>query len=126
MKTVLIIVCILLGIVIFFLVFNKIYRYKTIDKKMIHKVVKNAIILDVRTHKEYQKDHIQGAINISLGTIKRQLVALDATQTYITYCSHGIRSVEAKNILKNQGFKKIYNGGAMSDLKTILRNKRKK
>ena len=58
--------------------------------------------------------------NISLGTIKERYIELDTSNTFITYCSHGIRSVEVKNILKEKGFKRVYNGGAMSDLQDVI------
>tara|TARA_R110002126_G_scaffold165373_1_gene313236 strand:- start:1542 stop:1925 length:384 start_codon:yes stop_codon:yes gene_type:complete len=120
MKTVYIIIKVIFTIIILFFVFNKIYRYNTIDKDLGKKVTKGAIILDVRTNSEYRKSHIEGSVNISLGTIRERYIELDSTKTYITYCSHGLRSVKVKNILKDKGFKKVFNGGAMSDLESII------
>ncbi|MEL6560376.1 MAG: rhodanese-like domain-containing protein [Bacteroidota bacterium] len=120
MKTVYIMISIPLVVVILFLAFNKIYRFNTIDKSLWKKISKGAILLDVRTDREYKKGHIEGSLNISLGTIRKRYVELDATKTYVAYCSHGIRSVEVKNILREKGFKKVFNGGAMSDLLTVI------
>lgn len=120
MKTVYIIISVILAVIMLFFVFNRIYRYNTIDKGLGKKITKGAIILDVRTVSEYRKSHIEGSINISLGTIRERYIELDSTKTYITYCSHGLRSVEVKNILKDKGFKKVFNGGSMSDLETII------
>ncbi|WP_405415267.1 rhodanese-like domain-containing protein [Maribacter sp. Asnod1-A12] len=105
---------------ILFVVFNKIYRYHTIDNDLGKKVTKGAIILDVRTDSEYSKGHIEGSVNIPLGTIRESYSELDSTKTYITYCSHGLRSAKVKNILKEKGFKEVYNGGVMTDLEAII------
>ncbi|WP_229048082.1 rhodanese-like domain-containing protein [Chryseobacterium arthrosphaerae] len=83
-------------------------------------VRKGAVFLDVRTEKEYETGHIEGSLNISLGTIRERYVELDHQKTYITVCSHGLRSVKAESILKEKGFKKVYNGGAWSDLRKTL------
>ncbi|MDO6768014.1 MULTISPECIES: rhodanese-like domain-containing protein [Cellulophaga] len=103
-----------------FFTFNKIYRYKIIDKRLRKKIISGATILDVRTDSEYKKCHIEGSVNISLGTIRERYIELDLTKTYVTYCSHGLRSIKVKNILKDKGFKKVFNGGTMSDLETII------
>ena len=60
-------------------------------------------MLDVRTPKEYAAGHINGAVNISLGTIRERYKELDPQKVYITYCSHGLRSVKAANLLKQRG-----------------------
>ena len=120
MKTVYIVLGVLVGIVVLFFLINRIYRFKTIDKDLGKKIENGAIILDVRTEREFKKGHIEGSINISLGTIRTRYIELDASKTYITYCSHGIRSMEVKAILKGKGFRKVFNGGAMSDLVDIL------
>ncbi|WP_410493345.1 rhodanese-like domain-containing protein [Chryseobacterium sp. 3008163] len=60
---------------------------------------------------------------MSLGTIRESYVELDPDKTYITVCSHGLRSVKVENILKEKGFKKVYNGGAWSDFAEKLRFK---
>jgi len=84
--------------------------------------VKNgAVILDVRTEGEFRTGHIRGAKNISLGTIRQRYIELDPAKTYITVCSHGLRSVKAEQILKEKGFRHVYNGGAWIDLQHDLK-----
>jgi rhodanese-related sulfurtransferase len=109
------------GIAITVYVVYKIYRLQTLDNGLSELIKKGAVILDVRTEKEYETGHIEGAVNISLGTIRERYVELDPEKTYITVCSHGLRSVKAENILKEKGFKHIYNGGAWSDLQKTIR-----
>ena len=121
MKKILLIIAGVLGVLILaFFIFNRIYRLKTIDKNLGKKIENGAVILDVRTEKERKSGYIEGSKHISLGTIRERYVELDTALTYITYCSHGIRSVEVKNILKEKGIKKVYNGGAISDLQAII------
>ncbi|MCJ7936127.1 MAG: rhodanese-like domain-containing protein [Chryseobacterium sp.] len=48
------------------------------------------------------------------------MVELDPEKIYITVCSHGLRSVKAENILKEKGFRSVYNGGAWSDLQKTI------
>ncbi|SHK13272.1 rhodanese-like domain-containing protein [Chryseobacterium polytrichastri] len=109
------------GIVLTVYVVYRIYRYQTLENGL-DKLIKNgAVILDVRTEKEYAMGHIDGSLNISLGEIREKYVELDSNKTYITVCSHGLRSVKVEHILKEKGFKKVYNGGAWSDLQKSLK-----
>lgn len=107
-------------LLLLFFIFNRMYRLATIDKYLSKKIENGAVILDVRTERERKTDYIVGSKHISLGTIRERYIELDTALTYIIYCSHGIRSVEVKNILKEKGFKKVYNGGALSDLQVII------
>ncbi|WP_326983549.1 rhodanese-like domain-containing protein [Chryseobacterium sp. MYb264] len=108
------------GIVLTIYIIYRIYRYQTLDEGLDTLIKKGAVILDVRTEKEYETDHINGSINISLGTIRERYTELDRNKTYITVCSHGLRSVKVEHILKEKGFKHVHNGGAWSDLQKSL------
>lgn len=109
-------VLIFLGIVLVIYVVYRVYKYQTLDNGLDRLIENGAIILDVRTEKEYETGHIVGSQNISLGTIRERYIELDPDKTYITVCSHGLRSVKAESILKEKGFKNVHNGGAWSDL----------
>ncbi|MBE8721900.1 rhodanese-like domain-containing protein [Sphingobacterium pedocola] len=97
------------------------YRYLNLADSLDKKIENGATILDVRTAGEYATGHIDGSINISLGEIRERYTELDPSKTYITTCSHGLRSVKAVNLLKERGFKNVYNGGAWSDLEKIVK-----
>ncbi|MDN5424129.1 MAG: rhodanese-like domain-containing protein [Chryseobacterium sp.] len=101
----------------------RVYRYQTLEDGLELLIKKDAVILDVRTEKEYAMGHIKGAVNISLGTIRERYTELDPDKTYITVCSHGLRSVKAEHILKEKGFKHVHNGGAWSDLQVLIEKK---
>lgn len=96
------------------------YRFTKLDNGLAEKIGKGAVILDVRTENEYKMGHIDGSLNISLGTIRERYTELDKNKTYITCCSHGLRSVKVETILKEKGFKNVFNGGAWSDLEKIV------
>jgi rhodanese-related sulfurtransferase len=116
MKTALIIFGILATIYISY----RIFRIAKLDKGLETKIRNGSIILDVRTRNEYKKGHIENSINISLGTIRERYTELDPNKTYITCCSHGLRSVKVEAILRERGFKHVYNGGKWTDLEKIV------
>lgn len=72
--------------------------------KELEKVMKenNYIIVDVRTKKEYETEHVSGAINIPYDEIQNNW--LDKNKTIIVYCQSGKRSGIAYNKLKSLGF----------------------
>lgn len=113
------------GVLLLLYISYRTYRFMTLDDGLDKKIAAGAIILDVRTESEFMTGHIEGSINISLGTIRERYVELDKSKTYITVCSHGLRSVKVESLLKERGFKHVYNGGAWSDLAETV-NKVKK
>lgn len=63
---------------------------------------KNYIIVDVRDDKEYRKNHIPGAVNISMNDIR--LAQFDKTKIIVLYCEHGGNSMVAARELAKRGF----------------------
>lgn len=102
------------------------YRFIMLADGLDTKISNGAIILDVRTAEEYKTGHIDGSVNISLGTIRERYIELDPDKLYITTCSHGLRSVKVEKLLKERGFKKVYNGGAWTDLEKIVLEQKNK
>jgi len=97
----------------------RIFRIATHQKGLKEKITNGAIILDVRTVNEFNTGHIEGSINIPLSKLHADSLPLDKTKTYITCCSHGLRSVKAVALLKERGFT-AFNGGAWTDLKQFF------
>ncbi len=114
-------ITVLIALVIY--VVYRFYRYLKLANGLEHKIENGAIILDVRTAGEYASGHIKGSVNISLGEIRERFKELDPRKTYITTCSHGLRSIKVESILKERGFKNVYNGGAWTDLEKMIINK---
>ena len=84
---------------------------------------KGAIIIDVRTETEFRAGHIEGSINIPLNKLPKNISKLKKNKPIITCCASGVRSSTAKNILINNGFAEVYNGGSWWRLSQKL-NKR--
>lgn len=123
MKTIL---WILLSLLLVYLGYRT-YRLVMLAEGLEKKIADGAVILDVRTAQEYETGHIEGSVNISLGSIRERYRELDPNKTYITTCSHGLRSVKVESLLKERGFKKVFNGGAWTDLeKIVLAQKQRK
>ena len=84
-------------------------------------VKEDAIILDVRSQREYAGGHIEGSINISVDQLANNLHRLkDKNKPIITCCASGVRSTSAMNILKSNGFTEVYNGGGWSSLQNKI------
>ncbi len=80
-----------------------------------------ATILDVRSKSEYASGHIKGSINISVDTLRNNLVKLkDKNKPIITCCASGMRSASAKSILASNGYTQVYNGGGWNSLQNKL------
>ncbi|QHT66502.1 rhodanese-like domain-containing protein [Rhodocytophaga rosea] len=71
----------------------------------------NGMLLDVRTPEEYTKGHLSDALNIDYKNddFESQLKKLDTTKTYFLYCKGGVRSEKAADLMKELGFKQVYN-----------------
>lgn len=90
-------------------------------------IEEGAIILDVRTTREFENGHIKEAINIPLNLLSHNIDQFaDKTTPIITCCASGVRSASAKMILKRNGFEQVYNGGSWKGLKKLLPKKQAK
>ena len=67
-------------------------------------------MLDVRSSQEYIEGHIRGSINIPVYDIEKQAKnKLNKDSIIIVYCSAGIRSKRAIQILEKLGYENLYN-----------------
>ena len=80
-----------------------------------------AIILDVRSKREYEGGHIRGSVNISVDQLVSNLHKLqDKNKPIITCCASGARSASAKSILASNGYTNVHNGGGWMSLQNKL------
>ena len=86
-----------------------------------HLVKEGAVIIDVRTKHEFQDGHIKGSINVPLNNLSNHYSKLKKDKPIITCCASGVRSAQAVNILKSNGFPEVYNGGGWSSLQNKIR-----
>ena len=79
---------------------------------------KNALIVDVRTDKEYQQGHVMNSLHIPLGLLDDRLHELKdyKSSAVVMVCRSGARSGHAAAKLKKQGFTDVHNmaGGMMA------------
>ena len=70
----------------------------------------DAQLLDVRTVKEYEVNHLKNAQNICVTTsdFSEKVKTLDKNKPVYVYCKSGGRSAKAAKILADMGFKEIY------------------
>jgi len=76
----------------------------------------NAIILDVRTEHEFQRNHIPGAVLMPDFDIQymAESVLPDLYALILVYCQSGNRSRGAVNLLVSMGYKNVYDFGGIS------------
>lgn len=78
---------------------------KAIDEKI------DCIILDVRTHGEYEKGKITGSINLPVDEVESKvesIISNKSTLIYV-YCLSGSRSIIAAEEMKKLGYNNAFN-----------------
>lgn len=83
--------------------------------------------IDVRSPEEYASGHIPSFQNINIAAtgFKDKMAQLDKNKPVLLYCAVGGRSAQAAKILRDMGFKEVYDlkGGirawANAGLKTV-------
>ena len=87
--------------------------YKNIKSDEFKKLMKNenTVIIDNRTNEEYETGHIEGALLIDYHSsdFEDKIDELDRDKTYLIYCRSGRRSLAAMNLMKEYGFREVYN-----------------
>jgi rhodanese-related sulfurtransferase len=79
-----------------------------------------ATIIDVRSSEEFASGHADGAHNIPLDVLEKNLdKAGGSSSTIITCCASGGRSSLAVNIFKKHGYTNVYNGGGWRAVKAL-------
>ncbi len=81
------------------------------------------VVIDARVPKDYEGEHIKGAINIPMEVLRQKYGELDKSKNYITYCSiNDSRGMTSAFLLKNHGFNaKCLRGGVSSWTGPIVR-----
>ena len=67
------------------------------------------ILIDVRSPQEFNEGHLEGAINIPLYLLEKQIEKLPSKQgIMLLYCASGHRSKQAKEKLESLGYENVY------------------
>lgn len=87
-------------------------------KEVLHQ---GAVIIDVRTAMEFRMGKVDGSINIPYEQISHKLGKLKKYKKPIVLCcASGSRSAAAANILRNEGFKSVYNGRTWNKVNRLV------
>lgn len=78
---------------------------------------KSIILVDVRTKEEYDEEHIEDAMLLTLETINAMAPSMipDKNATYFVYCRSGNRSATASTELVIMGYMNVYDMGGIQD-----------
>jgi len=78
-------------------------------------------LVDVRTPGEFSSGHVKGSVNIPVDSIPNQLAKFKNKKNIIVFCRSGMRSSQAKNILKQNGFTNVINGGTWNNISQFVK-----
>ncbi len=81
-----------------------------------------AKLIDVRSVAEFQEQHLPGTINIPLEQLRHHIArhAPDKEQAVLLHCRSGGRSGMAAILLKQMGYRKVFNLGSLSRARQVL------
>ena len=81
---------------------------------------KKTTIVDVRTPQEFSENRVESSINIPLNVMPEKIKELKEMQPIVMCCAAGIRSGQAVEFLKSNGFVEVFNGGSWNDVLNML------
>ena len=67
------------------------------------------LLLDVRTDREWNEAHIDGAVHIPLSQLAQRLEALPTDRPLIVHCASGYRSAIATSLIRREGLPQVAN-----------------
>jgi phage shock protein E len=81
-----------------------------------------ALVVDVRTVREYKAGHLTNAVNIPLAELKEKLpgVATNKSAVILLHCQTGGRSGKAERELRAMGYTNAFNIGSYERAKDIV------
>jgi rhodanese-related sulfurtransferase len=80
------------------------------DFQQKYQLTTGAVLLDVRTMEEVQKERIKGQINFDYNAPEFEILikGMDKSKAYFVYCGSGARSNKAAKKMKEEGYQKVY------------------
>lgn len=85
-------------------------------------IKQGALVIDVRSPREFEQRRLPGVVNIPLGALPREIVRIEPNKerTLLLHCLSGGRSGLARASLRRMGYRNVYNLGSLARAKTIL------
>jgi adenylyltransferase/sulfurtransferase len=65
------------------------------------------LLVDVREPWEWDLVHLDGALHVPLRELPARLAELDTRREIVTLCHHGMRSLQARDLLRGAGFSRV-------------------
>ena len=91
--------------------------FRRTDHTQLNKAIKEgAMLVDVRTPGEFSLGTVKGAVNIPLEQLQTQIAKFKGKKNIVVFCRSGNRSNQAKNILIQNSFQNVINGGAWKNV----------
>ncbi|RYG27799.1 MAG: rhodanese-like domain-containing protein [Chitinophagaceae bacterium] len=81
-----------------------------------------AIIIDIRTPREFDEGHIPESINIPADRIPINAVRIKAMKRPVILCGHSGATSVARQYLVQQGVKEVFSGGSWTRVLALLRS----
>lgn len=100
-------------------IFNNIFGGNT-NENLSKLVNEGAFLVDVRTPEEFAEGNVKESINIPLDQVAVNLDKFMGKENIIVFCRSGNRSGQAKNILEQNGFTNVTNGGTWQDINDVI------
>jgi len=72
-------------------------------------ISKEDLLIDVRTELEFQSGAIENAINIPIDALRSRLSEIPIGKTIYIYCEAGLRGYFGQRILRQYGYKSVFN-----------------
>ena len=91
---------------------DKMIKLSETEWVKLHDESEESVIIDVRTDDEFSTGYIEGAVNIDFymgNQFISEIDKLDKSKSYFIYCKSGARSGQTCELMKQKGFKKVYN-----------------
>jgi monofunctional biosynthetic peptidoglycan transglycosylase len=81
-----------------------------------------ALVIDVRSPREYNSEHLPSAVNIPVDGIETALPVRvpDKNKVLLLHCQSGMRSAVAMKKLKSIGYTHVYNLGSLPQAKAVV------
>ena len=83
------------------------------------KLLGDRYVIDVRTHEEWQADHVEGAELVPVNEIASRIegIIADKKAPIALYCGSGRRAENALKLLQEKGYSNVVNYGGLEEAK---------
>lgn len=90
------------------------------DERVVEVIRKGALLIDVRTSREFKVDAVDGTVNYPLDDLFKEMNYLDKQRPVVVFCRSGNRSRHAKFMLKENGFVQVEDAKTADQLRKLL------